>query len=143
MRRVMSTLLHCLFRFTSPPVLGSPCTNGASHDTLSLAPPSVYLANKHFSFCIDADELDASDLLAFTVNSGAVNIRINTSHAAARFLLNTANTPGIPLPTAMLCAALVALELEAPNTKRRGFNHDARVDLDRILRQLAPFEEEM
>lgn len=107
------------------------------------APPaadgySLSLADKVFTFDISAKPLAVCEFLRYTVAGGRVRITLNVSHPAARFLLSDGDQSHLPAPTAMMCAALVALEVETTNAKRRSLYRDAREDLGRLLRHLRP-----
>ncbi len=93
----------------------------------------IHVADTQFTYVVTSDALSTHEWLDVRVRAGAVDITLNTNHPAAKMLLSATETPSLAIHSAILCAAIVALEVEAPNQRRRQLHHDARVDIGRIL----------
>jgi len=133
--RLLNTIRRQLNRRKPPPPTPIAAEPTQSHYRTTSAPS---LASHVFTFAFTAEPLPTQDLLRYAVAAGTVTVTLNTQHPAAPYLLNGSDPAEIPNPTAFMCAALVALEIEAPNTKRQRLYQQAREDLGRLLRHLRP-----
>jgi hypothetical protein len=96
----------------------------------------IRISDRQFTYEVTLDALSTNEWLHVDLRAGGVGIILNTNHPAAQMLLSGKESPSLNTHTALLCAAVVALEIEAPNLRRARQHHDARVDIGRILRRM-------
>jgi len=102
----------------------------------------IRIADRQFTYEVTLDALSTNEWLHINLRAGGVGIILNTNHPGAQMLLSGKESPSLSPHAAILCAALVALEVEAPNLHRGRQHHDTRVDIGRILRRMNHYSQE-